>query len=134
MRLTRRWIVADVVSGAFEHTVNMQAKGQRLRAFVLQGRARFYGEGEIVPSESKLLEITGSMAKLSEIETLLLQKTGFPCVSANNAYEMCLALPRAAFLDMHARHASGAEMNILAAYGAAVGTAAVWISLGPTSG
>jgi NitT/TauT family transport system substrate-binding protein len=30
---------ADVVSGAFEHTVNMQAKGQPLRAFVLQGRA-----------------------------------------------------------------------------------------------
>jgi NitT/TauT family transport system substrate-binding protein len=30
---------ADVVSGAFEHTVNMQHKGQRLRAFVLQGRA-----------------------------------------------------------------------------------------------
>ena len=30
---------ADVVSGAFEHTVNMQSKGQFLRAFVLQGRA-----------------------------------------------------------------------------------------------
>lgn len=30
---------ADVVSGAFEHTLNMQAKGQPLRAFVLQGRA-----------------------------------------------------------------------------------------------
>ena len=30
---------ADVVSGAFEHTVNMQAKGQPMRAFVLQGRA-----------------------------------------------------------------------------------------------
>jgi NitT/TauT family transport system substrate-binding protein len=30
---------ADVVSGAFEHTVNMQSKGQSLRAFVLQGRA-----------------------------------------------------------------------------------------------
>ncbi|HEX7383108.1 MAG TPA: ABC transporter substrate-binding protein [Burkholderiaceae bacterium] len=30
---------ADVVSGAFEHTINMQAKGQRMRAFVLQGRA-----------------------------------------------------------------------------------------------
>jgi NitT/TauT family transport system substrate-binding protein len=29
----------DVVSGAFEHTVNMQAKGQKLRAFVLMGRA-----------------------------------------------------------------------------------------------
>ncbi|CAN5471990.1 ABC transporter substrate-binding protein [soil metagenome] len=30
---------ADVVSGAFEHTLNMQPKGQPLRAFVLQGRA-----------------------------------------------------------------------------------------------
>jgi NitT/TauT family transport system substrate-binding protein len=30
---------ADVVSGAFEHTLNMQAKGQAMRAFVLQGRA-----------------------------------------------------------------------------------------------
>ena len=30
---------ADIVSGAFEHTVNMQPKGQSLRAFVLQGRA-----------------------------------------------------------------------------------------------
>jgi NitT/TauT family transport system substrate-binding protein len=30
---------ADVVSGAFEHTINMQFKGQFLRAFVLQGAA-----------------------------------------------------------------------------------------------
>ena len=30
---------ADVVSGAFEHTLNMQFKGQPMRAFVLQGRA-----------------------------------------------------------------------------------------------
>ncbi|MFN0185388.1 MAG: ABC transporter substrate-binding protein [Aquabacterium sp.] len=30
---------ADVVAGAFEHTVNMQTKGQRLRAVVLMGRA-----------------------------------------------------------------------------------------------
>jgi nicotinate phosphoribosyltransferase len=85
---------------------------------------RFFNEGDLVPSEKKMLEITGSMAKLSEIETLLLQKTGFPCVSANNAYEMCRAIPTAAFMDMHARHASGAEMNILAAYGASVGSEA----------
>ncbi len=85
---------------------------------------RFYEEGDIVPSESKMLEITGSLQKLSECETLLLQKIGFPCVSANNAYEMCRAMPTAAFMDMHARHGSGAEMNILAAYGAAVGSAA----------
>jgi NitT/TauT family transport system substrate-binding protein len=30
---------ADVVSGAFEHTINMQAKGQKLRAIALMGRA-----------------------------------------------------------------------------------------------
>lgn len=59
---------------------------------------------------------------MSEAETLLLQKAGFPCVCANNAFEMCRAVPYAAFIDMHARHASGAEMNLLAAYGAAVGS------------
>ncbi len=83
---------------------------------------RFVEEGEVVPSEHKLMEVTGSMKKLSEIETLLLQKVGFPCVSANNAYEMCRAIPSAGFMDMHARHGSGAEMNILAAYGAMVGS------------
>ena len=30
---------ADVVSGAYEHTINLQAKGQRYQEFVLQGRA-----------------------------------------------------------------------------------------------
>ncbi len=30
---------ADVVSGAFEHTISMQAKKQPMTAFVLQGRA-----------------------------------------------------------------------------------------------
>lgn len=30
---------ADVVSGAFEHTINLQSKGQKFQAFVLQGRA-----------------------------------------------------------------------------------------------
>lgn len=83
---------------------------------------RFFTEGEIVPSETKLLEIRGPYAKLSEAETLLLQKVGLPCVCANNAYEMCRAMPGASFLDMHARHASGPEMNMLAAYGAAVGS------------
>lgn len=29
----------DVVSGAFEHTINLQSKGQKFQAFVLQGRA-----------------------------------------------------------------------------------------------
>ncbi len=30
---------ADVVSGAYEHTINLQSKGQQFQAFVLQGRA-----------------------------------------------------------------------------------------------
>jgi nicotinate phosphoribosyltransferase len=110
----RRRVVA-----ALEPTIRL------VKRFVPDARIkRFYQEGDIVPSESKMMEITGSMARLSEVETLLLQKTGFPCVSANNAYEMCRAIPNAGFMDMHARHASGAEMNILAAYGAAVGSAA----------
>jgi nicotinate phosphoribosyltransferase len=96
--------------------INRLAPGTRVK--------RFFNEGDLVPSEMKMMEITGSMAKLSEIETLLLQKTGIPCVSANNAYEMCRAIPTAGFMDMHARHASGAEMNILAAYGASIGSEA----------
>jgi nicotinate phosphoribosyltransferase len=110
----RRRVVA-----ALEPTIriiNRLAPGTRVK--------RFFNEGDLVPSEMKMMEITGSMAKLSEIETLLLQKTGIPCVSANNAYEMCRAIPTAGFMDMHARHASGAEMNILAAYGAAIGSEA----------
>jgi nicotinate phosphoribosyltransferase len=110
----RRRVVA-----ALEPTIriiNRLAPGTKIK--------RFFNEGDLVPSEKKMLEITGSMADLSEIETLLLQKTGIPCVAANNAYEMCRAIPTAAFMDMHARHASGAEMNILAAYGAAVGSEA----------
>ena len=107
------------VIAALEPTIRMierLAPGSRVK--------RFFAEGDIVPSEKKIMEITGSMARLSEVETLLLQKTGFPCVSANNAYEMCLAIPSASFMDMHARHGSGAEMNLLAAYGAAVGSEA----------
>ncbi len=83
---------------------------------------RFFDEGDIVPSETKLLDVKGPFSKLSEVETLLLQKVGLPCVCANNAYEMCRAMPGASFLDMHARHASGPEMNLLAAYGASVGS------------
>ena len=85
---------------------------------------RFFDDGDIVPSETKLLEVRGPFSKLAEVETILLQKVGMPCVCANNAYEMCQAVPNASFLDMHARHASGPEMNLLAAYGASVGSEA----------
>ncbi|MDP2619029.1 MAG: hypothetical protein Q8P46_02450 [Hyphomicrobiales bacterium] len=83
---------------------------------------RFFKDGEVVPSERKLMEVRGPYSKLSEIETLLLQKVGLPCVCANNAYEICRAIPYAGFIDMHARHGSGPEMNLLVSYGAAVGS------------
>ena len=85
---------------------------------------RFFDEGAKVPAEVKMLEISGPMSKLSEIETLMLQKIGFPCICARNAHAMCVAVPGAGFMDMHARHGSGAEMNLLAAYGAAIGSEA----------
>ncbi len=83
---------------------------------------RFFDEGDKVPAEGKMLEVSGPMSKLSEVETLMLQKVGFPCVCARNAHDMCRAIPQAEFMDMHARHASGMEMNMLASYGAVVGS------------
>ncbi len=94
-----------------------------IKALVPEARVtRFFEEGDKVPAEDKMLEISGPMSKLSEVETVMLQKVGFPCISARNAHAMCVAMPNASFLDMHARHASGAEMNLLAAYGAAIGS------------
>ncbi|MGH7080074.1 MAG: nicotinate phosphoribosyltransferase, partial [Acetobacteraceae bacterium] len=42
-------------------------------------------------------------------------------------YQMCLALPKAAFLAMEARHCAGAEMQEMMAYAAAVGSAAAQV-------
>jgi nicotinate phosphoribosyltransferase len=55
---------------------------------------------------------------------MALQKLGAPCVAAHNAYQMCMALPHAAFLAMDARHCAGAEMQDMMAYAASVGGAA----------
>lgn len=81
-------------------------------------------EGQWAGAGDPLLYISGSFAKLSELETILLQKLGAPCVAAHNAYQMCLELPAAAFLAMEARHCAGAEMQDMMAYAASVGSAA----------
>jgi nicotinate phosphoribosyltransferase len=81
-------------------------------------------EGQWAGAGDPLLYISGSFAKLSELETILLQKLGAPCVAAHNAYQMCLELPSAAFLAMEARHCAGAEMQEMMAYAASVGSAA----------
>ena len=78
-------------------------------------------EGEWVGAGDPLLYLTGSFAKLADLETLYLQKLGAPCVAAHNAYQMCLEMPAAAFLAMDARHCAGAEMQDMMAYAAAVG-------------
>ncbi len=83
-----------------------------------------FPEGAWVGAGEPIVTITGSFAALAETETLFLQKLGAACVAAHNAYQMCAALPQAAFLAMEARHCAGAEMQALMAYAAAVGGAA----------
>lgn len=81
-----------------------------------------YEEGTLVPPHTKTMTITGPFSKLVELETLWLQRLGFTQVCAYNAYKMSLSLPQVPFLDMHGRHATGDDMMIAAAYGAAVGS------------
>ena len=81
-------------------------------------------EGDWVGAGEPIVYISGSLLALSELETLLLQKLGPACVAAHNAFQMSLALPRAAFLAMEARHCAGAEMQEMMGYAAAVGSRA----------
>ena len=83
-----------------------------------------FKEGEWVGAGEPLCFIKGSYAFLSALETLLLQKVGLCCVTANNAYDICAALPNVQFLAMDARHCAGLEMAEMAAYGASVGSLA----------
>ena len=83
-----------------------------------------YEEGAWVGAGEPIAYITGSFVQLSDLETIFLQKIGSASVAAHNAYQMCLALPDAAFLAMEARHCAGAEMQEMMAYAAAVGSAA----------
>ncbi len=79
-------------------------------------------EGTVLTSGKPMLYVTGSLVALSPIETLLLQRIGFSCISAFNAFSMCLALPGAEFLAMEARHTTGDDMHLACSYGAAVGS------------
>jgi nicotinate phosphoribosyltransferase len=81
-------------------------------------------EGAWIGAGEPIVYISGSLMELSELETILLQKIGPACVAAHNAYQMCMALPEAAFLAMEARHCAGAEMQDMMAYACAVGSTA----------
>jgi nicotinate phosphoribosyltransferase len=81
-------------------------------------------EGDWVGAGEPIVYLTGSMARLSDLETLLLQKLGSACVAAHNAYQMAMALPTVDFLAMEARHCAGAEMQDIMSYAASVGSEA----------
>jgi len=80
-------------------------------------------EGDLVGAGDPILYVTGSLFHLVDLETVLLQKLGPPCVAAYNAYAMCVELPKVAFLAMDARHCAGSDMAEMMAYAAAVGSA-----------
>ncbi|HXV22868.1 MAG TPA: nicotinate phosphoribosyltransferase [Alphaproteobacteria bacterium] len=98
-----------------------------LNAIAAERKARFdiellYPEGKWVGAGEPILYLTGSLVELVDLETLLLQKLGSPCVAAYNAFTMCTDLPKVAFLAMDARHCAGTEMAEMMAYAAAVGS------------
>jgi nicotinate phosphoribosyltransferase len=98
-----------------------RAAAARSTAFdidVVQAEGSWTGAGE------PIVYVSGSLAQLSDLETILLQKLGPACVAAHNAYQMCLALPAVGFLAMEARHCAGAEMQDMMAYAAGVGSEA----------
>ncbi|MGE0252934.1 MAG: nicotinate phosphoribosyltransferase [Dongiaceae bacterium] len=80
-----------------------------------------YQEGDWVGAGEPLLYVTGSFYALVELENLLLQKIGAPCVAAYNAYAMCVDLPKCAFIANDSRHCAGLEMAEMMAYAASVG-------------
>lgn len=100
-----------------------------LKAVAAQRGTRFdielmHEEGAWVGAGDPLFYLSGSFVELADLETILLQKLGAPCVAAHNAYQMCCELPGVAFLAMEARHCAGQEMQEMMAYAASVGSAA----------
>jgi nicotinate phosphoribosyltransferase len=95
-----------------------QARGTEFVIDVTHPEGAWVGAGE------PLVYVSGSFLELSDLETIALQKLGPVCVAAHNAYQMCAALPKVAFLAMEARHCAGGEMQEMMAYAASVGSEA----------
>src|SRR3954454_16570468 len=74
-----------------------------------------YPESAWVGAGEPIFYVTGPLYHLVDLETVLLQNPGPPCVAAYNAWARCAALPQVAFLAMDARHCAGAEMAELMA-------------------
>lgn len=77
---------ADVVSGAYEHTINLQNKGQMFQAFVLQGRAPQIAVGVSVKTmatyksladlKGKKIGVTAPGSSTNMVANLLLARAG----------------------------------------------------------
>lgn len=79
-------------------------------------------EGALVPAGKPLLYVTGSLVVLTRLQTAFVQQLGFACVAARNAFAMCRALPRTSFVAIDAPFCTGDDMQVLAGYGASVGS------------
>lgn len=63
---------ADVVSGAYEHTITVQARGQHFQAFVLQGRAPAIALGisvKTMPRYRTMTDLKGKKIGVSALES-----------------------------------------------------------------
>lgn len=89
-----------------------------------------FNEGDWVGAGEPLFTVTGSFYHLVDLETVMLQRLGPPCVAAYNAFTMCVDLPKVAFLAMEARHCAGQEMAEMMAYAAHVGSTAAKKAVG----
>ena len=61
---------ANVVSGAYEHTISLQSKGQKFQAFVLQGRAPAIAMGispKAVPDYQSVADLKGKRIGISAL-------------------------------------------------------------------
>ena len=59
---------ADVVSGGYEHTINLQSKGQKFQSFVLQGRAPGIAMGissKTMPNYKSVADLKGKKIGIS---------------------------------------------------------------------
>lgn len=81
-----------------------------------------YKNGDYVGSGEPLLYYSGKFSEIVEYETELLQLVGASCISAYNAYFMCISLPNAAFIGMDGRHCTGKDMMIAINLGVVVGS------------
>lgn len=85
--------IADVVSGSFESTINLQSKGQKFQAFVLQSRAPAISMGvshRTIPQYRTVADLKGKKIGISTpgssssmVASLILSRAGLKAADVN---------------------------------------------------